>query len=123
MSTGKPRIGRKPDPKNIAKKKPDRPPVGAAPLPKAPRQPPAGRVPAPRSGAPLDYAPRTPRPARVPPQRPVGKVPNPRKPKLVRHVGGGGLNDLFQVFADLPRPPRPHIRVRRPTPSDKRSRR
>jgi hypothetical protein len=54
--------------------------------------------------------------ARVPDQHPVGPPPNPRKPKLVRDVGGGVLGDLFELFPDLPRPRRPRARVplRRP---------
>jgi hypothetical protein len=88
------------------KKKPVRPPLAAAPRPHVPRRPPQGRVPAPRSGVPIAHAPSTPQPTRVPAQRPVGKVPNPRKPKLVRDVRGGGLNDLFEIFRDLPRPSR-----------------
>jgi hypothetical protein len=47
-----------------------------------------------------------------PPSRGVGAVPNPRRPRLVRDVGGAGLNDLFALFPDLPRPPRPARRLR-----------
>jgi hypothetical protein len=53
----------------------------------------------------------------APPERRAGKVPNPRRVALVRHVDGGGLNDLFVFFRDLPfvrRPWRrraaPHVR-------------
>jgi hypothetical protein len=34
-------------------------------------------------------------------------VPNPKRPKLVRDVHGGALKDLFELFPDLPGPPRP----------------
>jgi hypothetical protein len=43
---------------------------------------------------------------RPPTERPVGTPPNPRQLKPLRHVGGGGLKDLFEIFPDLPRPPR-----------------
>jgi hypothetical protein len=104
------------------KKKPDRPPLAAAPRPHAPRRPPQSEVPRPRTGAPIGYAPSTPQPARVPAQRPVGKVPQPRKPKPVRDVRGGALKDLFEIFADLPRPPRPPLRTRVASPPARRSR-
>jgi hypothetical protein len=93
-------------------KKPGRAPLAAAPRPHAPRTPPRGRVPPPRHGAPLGYAPATPHTARVPAPRPIGKVPNPRTPKLVRDVRGGALKDLFEIFKDLPRAPRPVRRTR-----------
>jgi hypothetical protein len=96
------------------KKKIPRAPLAAAPRPHALRTPPRGLVPSPRSGAPLGYAPSMPRPARVPAQRPTGNVPNPRKPKLVRDVRGGALKDLFEIFKDLPSPPRPSLRRRLP---------
>jgi hypothetical protein len=41
-----------------------------------------------------------------PPEHPVGRPPNPRKPQLVRDVRGGALKDMFEIFPDLPRPPR-----------------
>jgi hypothetical protein len=44
---------------------------------------------------------RTPRPHRA------GAPPNPRRPRLVRDVGGGALLDLFRIFPDLPWPRRP----------------
>jgi hypothetical protein len=50
------------------------------------------------------------RATRVPKARPPGKPPNPKKPKLVRDVGGGILKDMFAIFPDLPRPVRPHRR-------------
>ena len=50
--------------------------------------------------------------SRVPQPRTVGAVPNPRTPKLVKHVNGGGLLDLFAMFPDLPRPRRPAPRLR-----------
>ena len=48
--------------------------------------------------------------------RPLGKHPNPRKPKLKRDIGGNELKDLFAMFPDLPRPHRAAARVpkRRP---------
>jgi hypothetical protein len=47
----------------------------------------------------------------APAERGIGKLPNPRKPKLVRDVHGNELRDLFQFFPDLPRPPRRPARV------------
>jgi hypothetical protein len=52
------------------------------------------------------------RPRHEPPVRGVGPVPNPRRPRLVRDVHGGVLQDLFVIFPDLPRPPRPSPRLR-----------
>ena len=72
-----------------------------------PRERPVGKVP---KGDPMAHVP-APHVARVPAQRQVGPPPNPRKPKLVRDVHGGVLRDLFQLFPDLPRPPRPRARV------------
>jgi hypothetical protein len=46
-----------------------------------------------------------------PPEYPAGKPPNPRRPALVRDVGGNELRDLFAMFPDLPRPPRPAARL------------
>jgi hypothetical protein len=91
-------------------------PLAAAPRPHAPGKPPTGGVPPPRRGVPVAHAPSSPRSARVPAQRPVGKVPNPRKPKLVQDVDGGVLKDMFEIFPDLPRPPRPALRRRLPGP-------
>jgi hypothetical protein len=51
------------------------------------------------------------RPRREPPARGVARVPNPRRPRLVRDVGGGPLQDLFAFFPDLPSPPRPVARI------------
>ena len=58
----------------------------------------------PKGGAPKS------RMKQAPKVRPVGKPPNPRKPALVRDVKGGVLKDLFELFADLPRPRRTHGR-------------
>jgi hypothetical protein len=92
--------------------------------PKDHRKPPAGRVPRPRpapkappqrgvsevpASEPSTHAP-TPHLARPPKEFGVGKVPNPRLPKLVRDVRGGSLKDLFELLPDLPRPPRPPVR-------------
>jgi hypothetical protein len=44
--------------------------------------------------------------ARVPDQHPVSPRPHPRRPRVVRDIHGGTLLDLFEVFPDLPRPPR-----------------
>jgi hypothetical protein len=83
------------------------------PSARAPRTPPRGyalaRVPAPRIPAevPRQHL------ALAPKQRDVGAVPNPRRPKLVRDVHGGVLQDLFDFFPDLPRPRRPAVRRRR----------
>ena len=52
-------------------------------------------------------APRSPREHGVAPPPPwhgVSPTPNPRRPRLVRDVDGGGLKDLFVMFPDLPRP-------------------
>jgi hypothetical protein len=46
-----------------------------------------------------------------PKSRGVGAPPNPRTPAVVRHVRTG-LNDLFELFGDLPRPRRPPRRTR-----------
>jgi len=54
---------------------------------------------------------RPPKPTHPPRERGVGKPPNPRKPGLVRDVHGNELKDLFQLFPDLPRPPRRAARI------------
>ena len=81
-------------------------PPKTRPATKTPKATP--RAPAPR-GKPVTHVPGA---GRAPRQRPIGKTPNPRKPKLVRDVGGGVLKDLFKLFPDLPRPARPAARVR-----------
>lgn len=68
---------------------------------------PVARVP---KGDPLSHVP-APHVARAPAQHPVSPPPHPRRPRLVREVPGV-LQDLFDVFPDLPWPPRPHHRVR-----------
>jgi hypothetical protein len=59
---------------------------------------------------------RTPEPTHAPKARSIGSLPNPRKPQLVRDVHGNELMDLFQLFPDLPRPPRraPRVPLRNP---------
>jgi hypothetical protein len=52
-----------------------------------------------------------PPPVSHPKAPPAGHVPNPKRPRLVRDVGGGYLKDLFALFPDLPRPPRPRGRI------------
>jgi hypothetical protein len=49
---------------------------------------------------------------------PSGELPHPRRPRVVRDVGGGGLMDLFAMFPDLPKLVRPAPRksVRRRVP-------
>lgn len=42
---------------------------------------------------------------------PVGDVPRPRRPRVVRDIHGNELMDLFAFFPDLPRVPRPRIRL------------
>ena len=42
--------------------------------------------------------------ASPPPWHGVSPPPNPRRPRLVLDVDGGGLRDLFAMFPDLPRP-------------------
>jgi hypothetical protein len=59
---------------------------------------------------------RTPEPTHAPKARGIGSLPNPRKPQLVRDVHGNELMDLFQLFPDLPRPPRRAPRVPIPGP-------
>ena len=61
-------------------------------------------------GAPSVEAP-TPHVSTAPVERGVGRVPNPRRLKLVKAVAGGDLLDLFAMFPDLPRPPRPRART------------
>jgi hypothetical protein len=57
----------------------------------------------------------------VPPrERPVSPPPNPRRPKLKRDLDGGILGDLFAIFPDLPRAPKPPSRQTRPTPLSRR---
>lgn len=85
-------------------KRPYRPKVGVPPPEHRPGRPPPARPIAQRPDHdPLEDTPLH-SPTRAPRQRPVGKVPNPRKPKLVRDVGGGYMQDLFATFPDLPRP-------------------
>jgi hypothetical protein len=74
-----------------------------------PRQHPIARTP---KGEPMAQA-RTPEPIHAPKERGIGPPPNPRKPKLVRDVHGNELMDLFQLFPDLPRPPRRAPKLRR----------
>ena len=59
---------------------------------------------------------RTPELTHAPKERGIGSMPNPRKPQLVRDVHGNELMDLFQLFPDLPRPPRraPRVPIRNP---------
>jgi hypothetical protein len=81
------------------------PPEGRVPpkrtmLP-APAERPISRVP---RGDPMSHVP-VPHVGRVPAQHRVSPPPNPRRPRLVRNVHGGELQDLFELFPDLPRPP------------------
>jgi hypothetical protein len=95
------------------KKTPRRSPLASAPPQRTPGTPPKhGRVPL---SPPIDLlaAPATAWQTRAPRQRPVADVPNPRRLKVVRVVGGGELCDLFAVFPDLPRPPRPRSPIAR----------
>jgi hypothetical protein len=52
-----------------------------------------------------------PPPVSRPKTPPAGHVPNPKRPRLVRDTGGGYLKDLFVMFPDLPRVPRPPARL------------
>jgi hypothetical protein len=73
--------------------------------PRKPKPPPSALTPPPRSVM-------NPPPPQSPPKAPpAGQVPNPKRPRLVRDVGGGYLKDLFAMFPDLPRPPRPRARL------------
>src|SRR6185369_16540771 len=86
---------------------PHRLPAGVPPKERVPGRPPdAPSVAQTPRGDPLAQAPPQ-HLSRVPAPHPVGKPPNPRRPRLVKHVHGGGLRDLFEIFADLPRPWRP----------------
>ena len=49
--------------------------------------------------------------SRPPKQRAPGKVPNPRRPRVVLDIGGNELLDLFAFFPDLPWAPRPPRRL------------
>jgi hypothetical protein len=42
--------------------------------------------------------------SRPPKPHPVGRPPNPRRPKVVRDIDGGAFLDLFRMFPDLPWP-------------------
>jgi len=85
-------------------------------VPPSRRKDPLSRPPG--GGAPKNGAPKS-RLRRPPKERAVGKPPNPRMPAKVRDVHGGVLKDLFQLFPDLPRPPRPGRR-RKPVPRTRR---
>jgi len=91
--------------------------LGQAPPERTPGARPRERaVAATPGGEPLAQA-RPPQPAsHAPRERGIGAAPNPRKPQLVRDVHGNELKDLFEFFADLPRPPRRAARIppRRP---------
>ena len=93
------------------KKKLVRPVLGDAPLSRPLRAPPRGpatpRVP---RGHAITKAP-TPHVSRAPKPRAVAPVPNPMRPKLVRDVDCADLKDLLAMFPDLPRPPRPALRL------------
>jgi hypothetical protein len=92
----------------LSKKTARRSPLAAAPSQRALRMPPKhGRVPLSPHIDPMATTPAMPAPR----QRPPVKVPNPRRPKVVRVVGGGELRDLFEVFPDLPGPPRSRSRL------------
>jgi hypothetical protein len=80
---------------------------GVAPRERAPAQAPEERAVAHAPGGhPMAQA-KMPVVGRAPKEQGVRKPPNPRKPRLVREVDGGRLNDLFAVFPDLPFPHRP----------------
>ena len=42
---------------------------------------------------------------------PVGTIPHPRQPRVIRDVHANELMDLFVFFPDLPRPARPRTRL------------
>ena len=77
------------------------------PVARTPVTRPVGPVP---RGNPIAQAP-APAVTRAPKVRPVGKPPNPRKPRLIKDVGGNELKDMFAIFKDLPRPHRPAPRL------------
>ena len=58
----------------------------------------------------MEHAPST-HVARPPLERQAGRPPNPRRVPPVRDVHGGVLQDLFEIFPDLPRPARPALRA------------
>jgi hypothetical protein len=63
-------------------------------------------------GSPFAQTPRQRGASRAPKPRTLAKPPNPRKPPVVRDVKGGMLKDMFEIFPDLPRPPRHASRLR-----------
>jgi hypothetical protein len=63
-------------------------------------------------GDPFAQTPRQRGASRAPKQRPLGKLPNPGKPAVVRDAKGGVQRDMFQIFPDLPRLARPVSRIR-----------
>jgi hypothetical protein len=88
-------------PRTPRKKPPARGPLSRVPGGRVPDGgTPEGRPP--KGGAPASRARHG-----APKERPVGKPPNPTKPQLVRDVDGGALKNMFDIFPDLPRPPRP----------------
>ena len=100
----------------VMKKLPRRSPLEVTPPQRVPAgvPPKRGRVPSRPAVDPIRKAPGM-RSTPAPRQRPVAKIPSPRRPKVVRSTGGG-LGDLFAFFPDLPRPHRPRTRTvkRRP---------
>lgn len=92
-------------------RKPIRMPIGVMPPPrratKVPRDRPIGAVP---GGDPLAHVP-PPHIGRAPVERRAAKPPNPRRRAVKRDVRDNVLKDLFEIFADLPRPAHPAARV------------
>jgi len=93
----------------------DRKPPPRLVPPRALRTKPPGSRPAPR-------LPKGTPPKGSPPPRPVAERPHPRTPAFVRDSSRGTFEDLFALFPDLPRPPRPAPRVRLARPRVRRLR-
>jgi len=66
----------------------------------------------PPGARPVSRLPKGTPPKGSPPQRPVAARPHPRTPAVVRDPSRGTFEDLFALFPDLPRAPRPAPRVR-----------
>lgn len=69
------------------------------------------RKPVPSTMKPPPRSRRKPAPVSVPKAPPHGNLPNPRRPNVVPDIDGNELRDLFRLFPDLPRVPRPASRI------------
>jgi hypothetical protein len=80
-----------------------KPPPRLVPPRDVPTTPPGSR--------PTSQLPKGTLPKGSPPQRPVTARPHPRTPAFVRDSSRGTFEDLFAIFPDLPRAPRPAARA------------